>query len=100
MGLLKFTAPRLPNPPKDDVDANYINQLLRTLSNYFSLLESTTPIQVDSIILSGLPNNGNGLANGSVFQSNGVLYIVLADRAYAPTLEATTSLGSFTVTTV
>ncbi len=98
MGLLKFTAPRLPNPPQN-VDSNYINQLLRTLSNYFNLLESTTPIQVDSIILSGLPNNGNGLANGSVFQSNGVLYIVLADRAYAPTLEATTALGSFTVTT-
>jgi hypothetical protein len=98
MGLLKFTAPRLPQPTPD-YDVNFANQLIRSLTAYFSLLESTTPIQVDSIILSALPNTGNGLPIGSVFNNDGVLTIVMVNKAYAPSLTATTTLGSVTVTT-
>lgn len=98
MALLKFKAPTLP-APTTAYDVNFMNQLVRALGNYFSLLDSTTPIQVDSITLTGLPVTGAGLPVGSVYQNGDVLMIVVDYKAYAASLSATVSLGSVTVTT-
>jgi|APGre2960657404_1045060.scaffolds.fasta_scaffold00901_3 hypothetical protein len=98
MALLKFKAPTLPMPTTA-YDVNFMNQLVRALGNYFSLLDSTTPIQVDSITLTGLPVTGAGLPVGSVYQNGDVLMIVVDYKAYAASLSATVSLGSVTVTT-
>jgi hypothetical protein len=78
---------------------NFMNQLVRVLGNYFSLLDSTSPIQVDSITLTRLPATGAGLPVGSVYQNGDVLMIVVDYKAYAASLSATVSLGSVTVTT-
>ncbi len=98
MALLKFKAPTLPMPTTA-YDVNFMNQLVRALGNYFGLLDSTTPIQVDSITLSRLPTTGAGLPVGSVYQSGDVLMIVVDYKAYAASLSATATLGSVTVTT-
>jgi hypothetical protein len=98
MALLKFKAPTLPMPTTA-YDVNFMNQLVRVLGNYFSLLDSTSPIQVDSITLTRLPATGAGLPVGSVYQNGDVLMIVVDYKAYAASLSATVSLGSVTVTT-
>ena len=98
MALLKFKAPTLPMPTTA-YDVNFMNQLVRVLGNYFSLLDSTSPIQVDSITLTRLPATGAGLPVGSVYQNGDVLMIVVDYKTYAASLSATVSLGSVTVTT-
>ena len=42
MAMDKFRFPPLPNSPKE-YDAQYMRQVLRTLENYFSQLDSNTP---------------------------------------------------------
>ncbi len=98
MALLKFKAPTLPMPTTA-YDVNFMNQLVRALGNYFSLLDSTSQIQVDSITLTRLPVTGADLPVGSVYQNGDVLMIVVDYKAYAASLSATVSLGSVTVTT-
>lgn len=98
MALLKFKAPTLPLPPRD-YDVNFMNQFIRALGNYFSLLDSTTPIQVDSIVLTRLPTTGAGLPVGSVYQAGDALMIVVSYKAYAPSLSATVTLGDVSVAT-
>jgi hypothetical protein len=99
MALLKFRSPTLPMP-SSAYDINYMNQLVRALANYFGLLDSTTPIQVDSITLSRLPLTGANLPIGSVYQAGDVLMIVVDYKAYAASFSATVDLGTVTVTTV
>ena len=98
MALQKFKAPTLPVPPLQ-YDANFMSQLVRALATYFNLLDSTTPIQVDGLILSGLPTNGAGLPLGSVYSDDGTLKIVVLYRSYAASLQATATIGNVTVTT-
>jgi hypothetical protein len=98
MALLQFKAPTLPAPSKE-YDQNYMNQFVRSLGNYFNLLDSTTPIQVDTIILSGVKSSGYGLPIGSVYKNGDQLFIVVLEKAYAASFEVTTSLGNVTVTT-
>lgn len=98
MALLKFKAPTLPAPPRG-YDVNFMNQLVRALGNYFSLLDSTTPIQVDSIVLTRLPTTGAGLPVGSVYQNGDALLIVVSYKAYAASLSATVSVGDVSIST-
>jgi hypothetical protein len=99
MALLKFKAPTLPVPPKQ-YDVNFMSQFARAINAYFNLLDSTTPIQVDSIILSGLPTNGAGLTIGAVYRDGDTLKIVVPYLTYAASLQATASVGNISVTTV
>ena len=98
MALQKFKAPTLPVAPRD-YDSNFMSQLIRSLTSYFSLLDSTTPIQVDSIILSGLPTNGAGLPLNAVYSDGGTLKIVVPYLAYSASLQATVTIGNVSVTT-
>jgi hypothetical protein len=98
MALQKFKAPILP-VPTPAYDVNYMSQFIRALGNYFVLLDSTTPIQVDSIILSNTPTNAGGLAIGSVYSDDGTLKIVLPNKAYAASLKATATVNNVSVTT-
>ena len=98
MALVKFKAPTLP-APLPEYNRNYLNQLVGTLSRYFNLLDSTTPIQVDYIILNSSPTSGYGLPLGSVYRNDDVLYVVVDYKAYSYSFSATPALGSVTVTT-
>lgn len=75
MALKSFASPVLPLPPAD-YSAQYLNQIVRTLNQYFQQLGSTNPIEVDSILLRNLPTSATGLPVGSVWNNAGVLNIV------------------------
>ena len=75
MALKSFAAPVLPIPPAD-YSAQYLNQIVRTLNQYFQQLNSTNPIEIDSITLHNLPTSATGLPKGAVWNSAGVLHIV------------------------
>jgi hypothetical protein len=76
MALKSFAAPVLPLPPAE-YSAQYLNQIVRTLNQYFQQLGSTNPIEVDSILLRNLPTSATGLPVGSVWNDTGTLKIVI-----------------------
>lgn len=78
MALKSFTSPSLPLAP-NTYDPEHFNQVIRTLNVFFSQLNSTTPIVVDSISLLALPTSALGQRVGTVYNDNGVLKIVLTN---------------------
>ena len=75
MALKSFASPVLPLPPAE-YSAQYLNQIVRTINQYYQQLGSTNPIEVDSILLRNLPTSATGLPVGSVWNNAGVLNIV------------------------
>lgn len=78
MALKSFTSPSLPLAP-NTYDPEHFNQVIRALNVFFSQLNSTTPIVVDSISLLALPTSALGQRAGTVYNDNGVLKIVLTN---------------------
>ncbi len=74
MALQKFKAPTLPVPPKE-YDQNYMNQLVRALGNYFSLLDSQAPQSMNNVSLTAVPQSNDfppaTLRDGTGFQLSG-----------------------------
>ena len=75
MAMQKFAAPALPLPP-NEYDAQYFNQLIRTLNIYFKQVGSTTPVVFDSITLTNLPTSASGLPAGAIWNDANTLKIV------------------------
>jgi hypothetical protein len=98
MGMIRFKAPALPIPNRE-YDEGQQQQLNRALRLYFDRLDSTTPIQVESIVLTNVPTSGYNLPVGSVYRDGDSLKIVLADLVYAPSFAATASVGTVVVNT-
>ena len=78
MALKLFTSPSLPLAPSA-YDPEYFNQVIRSLNVYFSQLNSTTPVVIDSLTLLALPTSALDQRVGTVYNDNGVLKIVLAN---------------------
>ena len=78
MALKLFTSPSLPLAPSA-YDPEYFNQVIRSLNIYFSQLNSTTPIVIDSLTMLALPTSALDQRVGTVYNDGGVLKIVLAN---------------------
>ena len=78
MALKLFTSPSLPLAPSA-YDPEYFNQVIRSLNVYFSQLNSTTPVVIDSLTLLALPTSALDQRVGTVYNDGGVLKIVLAN---------------------
>ena len=78
MALKQFTSPSLPLAP-NTYDPEHFNQVLRSLNVYFSQLNSTTPIVIDSLTLLALPTSALDQRVGTVYNDGGFLKIVLAN---------------------
>jgi hypothetical protein len=78
MALKLFTSPSLPLAPSA-YDAEYFNQVLRSLNVYLTQIGSTTPIVIDSLTLLALPTSAVDQRVGTVYNDNGVLKIVLSN---------------------
>jgi len=78
MALKLFTSPSLPLAPSA-YDPEYFNQVIRSLNIYFSQLNSTTPVVIDSLTLLALPTSALDQRVGTVYNDGGVLKIVLAN---------------------
>jgi hypothetical protein len=78
MGLQKFKAPVLPVPPKS-YDQQYMTQLVRILGNYFNLLDSKSPVELDTLRLVALPTDYVDLREGEAFRlpTEGIVRIVV-----------------------
>jgi hypothetical protein len=85
MALQKFRAPSLPVPPKE-YDQNYMTQFVRALGNYFNLLDSKTPQEIDTVRLVAVPTDTTDLPNGSAFRlpTEDLLRIVVDGIAAEP----------------
>lgn len=74
MALEKFKAPTLPVPPRE-YDQNYMNQLVRVLGNYFNLLDSQSPLSINNVTLTAVPQSDDyppvDLRAGTGFQLSG-----------------------------
>ncbi len=78
MALKSFTSPSLPLAP-NTYDPEHFNQVIRALNVFFSQLNSTSPIVVDSISLLALPTSALGQRAGTVYNDGGFLKIVLTN---------------------
>jgi len=78
MALKLFTSPSLPLAPSA-YDPEYFNQVIRSLNVYFSQLNSTTPVVIDSLTLLALPTSALDQRVGTVYNDGGVLKIVLTN---------------------
>ena len=78
MALKLFTSPSLPLAPSA-YDPEYFNQVIRSLNVYFSQLNSTTPIVIDSLTMLALPTSALDQRVGTVYNDGGFLKIVLAN---------------------
>ena len=83
MALKLFTSPSLPLAPSA-YDPEYFNQVIRSLNVYFSQLNSTTPVVIDSLTLLALPTSALDQRVGTVYNDGGVLKIVLAGTVNVP----------------
>lgn len=91
-------SPTLPQP-RGAIDEAYMTQLVRALEITLTNLTEIGALRGGSLFLTRLPTNGNGLREGEVYNDNGTLKIASDDLAYAPTVSATASISSVTVTT-
>ena len=78
MALKLFTSPSLPLAPSA-YDPEYFNQVIRSLNVYFSQLNSTTPVVIDSLTLLALPTSALDQRVGVVYNDGGFLKIVLTN---------------------
>ena len=78
MALKQFTSPSLPLAP-NTYDPEHFNQLIRALNVYFSQLNSTTPIVIDSLTMLALPTSALDQRVGTVYNDSGFLKIVLSN---------------------
>ena len=78
MALKQFTSPSLPLAP-NTYDQEHFNQVIRALNVYFSQLNSTTPIVIDSLTMLALPTTALNQRVGTVYNDGGFLKIVLAN---------------------
>jgi len=99
----------LPQPPQT-YNQSFFSQLIRTIWLNFNQLQAQGPAYFATLNLSNLPTNPNGLPVGSVYvytnqggwgiggPTGGILMIVLANIAYAPTFDIVFSEGTVVAT--
>jgi len=92
-------APTLPQPYGKEIDVTYVTQLVRAIELTLSNLTEIGALRGGTLFLNRLPTNGNGLRAGEVFNDGGTLKIADSTTGYAPTLAATATIASVSVST-
>tara|TARA_R100000908_G_C3725977_1_gene127028 strand:- start:539 stop:835 length:297 start_codon:yes stop_codon:yes gene_type:complete len=98
MSTRKVVRPLFPQAPVD-YSQNYTAEVLRAFSVFLEQVQNPGDIRATTLTLTDLQDNNQGLEVGAVFQVNGVLHINLANQAFLPGIQATTSVGQVTVST-
>lgn len=76
-----------------------MNRMLAVVQRALDDLMNPGEFKADSLTITSLPKNGNGLRVGSLFNDGGTVRIVQENEAYAPSFVATAAVGSVTVLT-
>ena len=87
----------MPLPPKE-YNTVYFEQLIRTLSVYFTQLDSQNALHLEGLTLTDLTEAPVGLPPFSLYRDGRNVKILLPQDTGVAGLSATTSAGSVTVT--
>ena len=62
--------------PPEEYDAQYFNEMVRSLSQLVTQLQNPGELRGTKITLTQLPTSSEGLESGSLFNDNGTVKIV------------------------
>jgi hypothetical protein len=75
MTVNKAPLPTFPLPP-ENYDRMYFDELVRTLTQTFTLVNNPGELRGTKITLTDLPTSSEGLETGALFNDNGTVKIV------------------------
>jgi|TARA_R100000900_G_scaffold47392_1_gene38123 hypothetical protein len=90
--------PFFPIPPSE-YDRQYLSEVVRSFSVYLEQMQNPGEGRNTALVLTNLQTDDSGLENGALFQQAGFVKIALVNTPHARGQQATSSVGSVTVTT-
>ena len=90
--------PFFPIPPSE-YDRQYLAEVVRSFSVYLEQMHNPGEGRNTALVLTNLQTDDSGLENGALFQQAGFVKIALVNTPHARGQQATSSVGSVTVTT-
>jgi len=90
--------PFFPIPPSE-YDRLYLSEVVRSFSVYLEQMQNPGEGRNTALVLTNLQTDDSGLENGALFQQAGFVKIALVNTPHARGQQATSSVGSVTVTT-
>lgn len=95
---VRLVLPRFTNPPAD-YDRKYFSDLVRSLDNLVTIIQSPGEGRQTTIVLTNLANNDYNLEPGTIFEVGGALRVSVIYSPYPVGVSSSGSVGSVTVTT-
>lgn len=86
-------------PPPDAYSRTYLTDLVAALNRMSFIIANPGEGRQSRLVITNLTSTDYGLEVGTLFQVDGVVRSVVANRAYPPGLSATGSVGTVAVTT-
>jgi len=90
--------PFFPIPPSE-YDRQYLSEVVRSFSVYLEQMQNPGEGRNTALVLTNLQTDDSGLENGALFQQAGFVKMTLVNTPHARGQQATSSVGSVTVTT-
>ena len=94
----RLVLPQFPRAP-EQYDATYMSEVVRSFSVFLELFNTPGDARHTELTLTNLQQNDYNLETGAVFQQDGTLKIVIANKPHPAGLAGTGSVGSVTVST-
>ena len=94
----RLVLPQFPTAPMD-YDPKYMAEVVRSFSVFLELFNNPGDARHTELTLTNLQQNDYNLETGALFQQDGVLKIVIANKPHPAGLSGTGTVGSVTVST-
>ncbi len=94
-GLINPTLPQA----TEEYDPEQMDLLIQALEENFRTLSQAGLLRGSTLFLQGVPDNGQGLRAGFVYQDGGFLRIVREGDQFPSGFQATTSVGDVAILT-
>jgi|TARA_R100001086_G_C11821783_1_gene254275 hypothetical protein len=94
----RLVLPQFPTAPMA-YDPKYMAEVVRSFSVFLELFNNPGDARHTELTLTNLQQNDYNLETGALFQQDGVLKIVIANKPHPAGLSGTGTVGSVTVST-
>ena len=94
----RLVLPQFPTAPMA-YDPKYMAEVVRSFSVFLELFNNPGDARHTELTLTNLQQNDYNLETGALFQQEGVLKIVIANKPHPAGLSGTGTVGSVTVST-
>ena len=94
----RLVLPQFPRAP-EQYNASYMSEVVRSFSVFLELFNNPGDARHTELTLTNLPQNDYNLEVGAIFQQDGNLKIVIANKPHPAGLTGTGAVGSVTVST-